>query len=547
MRNKQALESEENDNTSRLKERILELESKLSEYKKSISDLTSKNVTYTDVLNHVPLAMLSLDTFGYIQFINSTFSKLFDYAQTNQNQHVHISRFLQFDDTRLSEKISRLLDDHVQFDIETRISDLDASDSYFRVRGISITNSEQKATAHLIIIGNITQRRLAEKDLILAKEKAEEGNMLKTAFLSNLSHEIRTPLNHILGFLELLLMENLPSEDREEYTQIVRGSSDILLKRIEDVISISKIETRQMDVHNDNLAVSEILHYVFNESKRIQHQHNKQHLQIILNEQTDYRNLIISADIRKVHQILINFLDNAVVFTSTGQIELGYFIENMNGICFYVKDPGIGIAPEFHESIFEHFRQVDNSPTRVVGGSGLGLAIASGMAKLMKGSITLDSTPEKGSTFYLHLPESIISVHSMEPSYNQLGIDYSWTDKTILIADYELANFNLMKMMLSKTKVELHWAKTGEKLISHLNEFKVDLVILDVDLPRIPLVELINRIKEQDRQIRIVIIGNELDFEQTQVIEKEHVDHLLFKPINKPELLHVINRQFAVS
>ncbi|MFA5417592.1 MAG: ATP-binding protein [Bacteroidales bacterium] len=542
MRNKQDIESEDPDNMNSLRDRIQELEARISQYEHTISELELKNIAHIDVINHVPLAMISLDAFGYIKLINSSFSKLFDYAQANQNQHIHISRFLQFDDNKLSEKISRLLDDHIQFDIETKISDLGASDSYFRVRGISITNGGGKATAHLIIIGNITQRRLAEKNLILAKEKAEEGNILKTAFLSNLSHEIRTPLNHILGFLELLLMEDLPSEDREEYTQIVRGSSDILLKRIEDVINISKIETRQMDVHNDNLAVAEIVKNVFSESKRIQHQHNKQNLQVVINEQTEYGNLIISADIRKVHQILINFLDNAVIFTNVGKIEIGYFVENKNGVCFYVKDPGIGIAPEFHESIFEHFRQVDNSPTRVVGGSGLGLAIASGMAKLMNGFISLDSTPGQGSTFYLHLPESIISVDSVLPANKQVVSEYNWIDKNIMVADYELVNFNLINVMLAKTKANLHWAKTGENLMSHLKERKEDLIVLDVDIPGIPLVELIDLIKQQHNEVRILAIGNELELEQTEMLEKSQVDKILFKPIEKATLLQEINR-----
>ncbi len=533
--------------SERLKDKIVELERKIQIYEDAISERERKHHTYNNVLDHIPLAMLSLDIFGYIQIFNSSFSKLFDYPLDKQNQHIHISRFSQLNDTPLGGKISRLLDDHLQFDVETRIPGLGSPDSFFRVRGISMTNEQGKATAHLIIIGNITKRRLAEQNLILAKEKAEEANMLKTAFLSNLSHEIRTPLNHILGFLELLLMRDIPHEEREEYTSIVRGSSEILLKRIEDVIYISKIETRQMELHNDNLVVSDILKHVHAEAKNIQNQQKKTDLKVILNEHIDHRNLVISADIRKVHQILVNFLDNALVFTHKGRIELGYFIENKNGICFYVKDTGVGIAPEYHESIFEHFRQVDNSPTREIGGSGLGLAIARGMASLMNGSITLDSKLGNGSTFYLHLPESIISIEPLIEESQLSDIAFNWLGKKIMIAEYELASFNLLKLMLTKTEADLFWAKTSDELSIELYNNKPDIIIVDVDLPGTPFKKLIKTLKQKNKEIPLIIMGQQNDKDEIQLIEKTHAVHWLLKPIEKRKLLTLLDQIIVPS
>lgn len=547
MTNKHHSESAPLGESERLKDRIVELERKIQIYEDAISERERKHHNYNNVLDHIPLAMLSLDIFGYIQLFNSSFSKLFDYPEDKQNQHIHISRFSQLNDTPLGGKISRLLDDHLQFDIETRIPGLGSPDSFFRIRGISMANEQGKATAHLIIIGNITKRRLAEQNLILAKEKAEEANMLKTAFLSNLSHEIRTPLNHILGFLELLLMKGIPHEEREEYTSIVRGSSEILLKRIEDVIYISKIETRQMELHNDNLVVSDILKHVHAEAKNIQNQQKKTNLEVILNEHIDHRNLVISADIRKVHQILVNFLDNALVFTHEGCIELGYFIENKNGICFYVKDTGVGIAPEYHESIFEHFRQVDNSPTREIGGSGLGLAIARGMASLMKGSITLDSKLGDGSTFYLHLPESIISIEPLIEESQLSDMAFNWLGKKIMIADYELASFNLLKLMLTKTEADLFWAKTSDELTIELYNNKPDIIVIDVDLPGTPLKKLIKTLKQKNKEVPLIIMGQQNDKDEIQLIEKTHAVHWLLKPIEKRKLLTLLDQIIVPS
>jgi len=545
MTNRQLLESENLADTEKLKDRIAMLEKKILLHEAALSENELKHSNYNNVLDHIPLAILSLDIFGYIQLFNSSFGNLFDYPEEKQKEHIHITRFLQFYDSPLSSKISRLLDDHIQFDMETRIPGLGNPDSHFRVRGITMTNEQGKATAHLIIIGNITKRRMAEKNLILAKEKAEEANMLKTAFLSNLSHEIRTPLNHILGFLELLLMKDIPHEEREEYTSIVRGSSEILLKRIEDVINISKIETKQMEVHNDNLAVSDILSHVHAEARNLQAKQDKMDVQVILNEHSDHRNLIISADIRKVHQILVNLLENSLVFTHEGSIELGYFIENNNGICFYVKDTGVGIAPEFHESIFEHFRQVDNSPTRKIGGSGLGLAIARGMASLMGGSITLQSEPGNGSTFFLHLPESIISIEPLVEDTPSSELNFNWLGKKIVVADYELASFNLIKVMLAKTEADLFWVKSGDELISELYNNHPDIILIDADLPGTSLKRLVKTIKRKTKQVPLIVMGQELDTDDIRLLEKSESIQLLFKPLNKSKLLHKITPFFS--
>ncbi len=540
MTNRQHFSSENQADTENLKNRIAALEKKILLHEAALAENERKHSNYNNVLDHIPLAILSLDIFGYIQLFNSSFGKLFDYPEEKQKEHIHITRFLQFNDSPLAGKISRLLDDHLQFDMETRITGLGNPDSHFRVRGITITNEQGKATAHLIIIGNITKRRMAEKNLILAKEKAEEANMLKTAFLSNLSHEIRTPLNHILGFLELLLMKDIPHEEREEYTSIVRGSSEILLKRIEDVINISKIETKQMEVHNDNLAVSDILSHVHAEARTLQAKQEKTEVQVVLNQHSDHRNLIISADIRKVHQILVNLLENSLVFTHHGSIELGYFIENNNGICFYVKDTGVGIAPEFHESIFEHFRQVDNSPTRKIGGSGLGLAIARGMASLMGGNISLKSEPGKGSTFFLHLPESIISIEPVVEDTPSSGLDFNWLGKKIVVADYELASFNLLKVMLAKTEADLFWVKSGDELISELYNNHPDIILIDADLPGMSLKRLVKTIKRKTKQVPLIVMGQELDTDDIRLLEKSESIQLLFKPLNKSKLLHKI-------
>lgn len=544
MTNKPLPEFDPHQEIERLKVLLEEKDQLIAQQEKTLRDQELTFRLYHNVLNHIPLAMIILDSYGYIKSFNESLSLLLDFTEEKQKQHLHISRLMPFNDNLLGQKISKLLDDRVQFDLETRIPGLGDPDSYFRVRGISMRERVDNEPSYLIIIGNITKRREAEKNLILAKEKAEEANMLKTAFLSNLSHEIRTPLNHILGFLELLLMTDIPNEERIEYTTIVRNSSIILLKRIEDVINISKIETKQMDVHNDNLLVTSLLQRVHLEVKTLQNRQKNVDVPVVLADYPDYHNIIISADGRKVHQILINFLENALTFTQKGEIEIGFFIENKNGICFYVKDTGVGIDSKYHDSIFEHFRQVDNSPTREIGGSGLGLAIAKGMASLMNGNITLKSKPGKGSVFYLHLPESIISVEPTVEFSDTVEDRYNWSGKKILVADYELVNFNLIKVMLAKTNVEVSWIKTGEELIAEIYNQQPDGLIIDADLPGTPFNDFTATIKRRYPHIPMILMT--LDNESSDLVaeNKNNADFFLSKPIEKRKLLKSISSLF---
>ncbi len=524
-----------------LKKRILKLESELAALKLISSLPSTSNSLYNDILDNIPLAILSLDTNGYMQLANMSFIKLFDFDKLKLNAKTHINKFNAFLGTELNSKINKLLDNQVQFDHEFSLDEVGNKDSRFRSRGITILSNENQVESYMIIIGDITKRKLAENNLIKAKEKAEEANMLKTAFLSNLSHEIRTPLNHILGFLELLLVGDNSNQERQEYSNIIRDSSDILLKRIDDIIDISKIETGQMDIRKEKVNVIELLIDVYEDCKNFEVKYNREDVDLLLNKQHDYTNVVILTDPVKLRQIIFNFVDNAFIFTTKGKIEIGFNITDKNGICFYVKDTGIGIDIKHHESIFEHFRQVDNSPTRKVGGSGLGLAISRGLAQLLNGSITMQSKPGIGSVFNLCLPESIISLETRNINYSSSDPVYDWRNSTILIAEYEEVDYNLLKVILAKTKIKILRAKTGDEAIRLYTESKPDLILINFNLPVINGSEFAKIIKSKNSMVPIIA---QIDFADEEEINKAKVsgfDRLITKPILKSSLLNTIN------
>ncbi len=247
-------------------------------------------------------------------------------------------------------------------------------------------------------------RKIAEEELIKAKERAEEGNRLKTAFLQNISHEIRTPMNAIYGFSELLRTPGITDEERENYLSIVQNSSDQLLSIVSDILTISSIDTKQEKINIQPINIHEVINELVTVfEKRIA----VPDVQLRVEQRLKGKQPEIYADQTKLIQVLTNLLTNAVKFTHKGFIEIGYSIIGDSEPCelqFYVKDTGIGIKDELHEKIFERFRQADETIRVRYGGTGLGLPISKGLVELLGGRMWVQSEPGVGTTFYFTIP-----------------------------------------------------------------------------------------------------------------------------------------------
>jgi signal transduction histidine kinase len=247
---------------------------------------------------------------------------------------------------------------------------------------------------------DISERKKMEKDLIDAKEKAVESDRLKSAFLANMSHEIRTPLNSILGFSDLLTDPDLNPESRRDFADLINLSGNNLLSIINDVLDISKIEAGQILLTESKLSAQSLISDV---QKEYSFKANSKGIEFRFAPGIPDNEIFFYSDEMRIKQVLINFVGNALKFTDKGFIEIGVKLEN-DTIQFHVKDTGIGIAKEFHEKVFDRFRQVEAAHTRKYGGNGLGLAITKNLAELLGGNIWLESRPEKGSTFFFALP-----------------------------------------------------------------------------------------------------------------------------------------------
>jgi signal transduction histidine kinase len=242
----------------------------------------------------------------------------------------------------------------------------------------------------------------AKSNYIKEKRNAQKSDELKSAFLANMSHEIRTPMNAIMGFTGLLKRGNLSQERKDQYTKIVDESADYLLRLVDDILDISKIEADQMDISLSVFDLDEMLKLTETAHLQIMPGVKKQCIKL------SYENqglcAIVSTDRARLEQILSNLIINAIKFTEKGEIKFG-FQRSEDEITFYVKDTGIGIKKEYFNVIFERFRKLDNKNVEVMHrGTGIGLSIAKKVVELLGGKIWVESVYGKGSEFYFSLP-----------------------------------------------------------------------------------------------------------------------------------------------
>lgn len=287
--------------------------------------------------------------------------------------------------------------------------EIDLEEEFINAMGVKRWLQTSKIPLHdkdgnisgLVGIGHdITQRKQNEEELIRAKEKAEESDKLKTAFLHNISHEIRTPLNAIVGFSALLAESGTDAKERDSYIGVLLQSSDHLLSIINDIVEISNIDANLIKTLKNEININSVIESLCNQflPKALEKK-------IKLNCETGLSDIeaLIFIDNAKLHQILSNLISNAFKFTENGQVNISYTLRD-NFLEFNVSDTGIGILREHHARIFDRFYQVQNTISRLYEGTGLGLAISKAYVEHLGGRIWLTSEFGKGATFFFTIP-----------------------------------------------------------------------------------------------------------------------------------------------
>ncbi len=389
---------------------------------------------------------------------------------------------------------------------------------------------------NILLARDVEERKRAEEELIRAKNKAEESDRLKTAFLANISHEIRTPMNGILGLANLLNEEDLSYDQRKEYIELINENANILLKLFDDILDIAKIEANQLSIDEKPCYLDGVLQEEHDHFKnKIDHLKSK-NIQLILTLPENKLDTLIYVDITRLRQIINILLVNAIKFTQKGYIEFGYTTEFPSSLKFFVKDTGIGLSQENKFIIFDRFRQADESTSKQYGGTGLGLAITRNLIKLMKGDIWVESEPGQGSSFYFTLPYKPYNDYELTQLTVNKGIELPdiFTDKQILIAEKEQLNFNLLYESFKTTKAKIIHAKNGKEAIEIClkNKF-INLILLDIKMPDMDGFKVINVIKAMYPFLPVIALTNFPSQDEKLRCFQAGCNDYVTKPINK--------------
>ena len=332
-----------------------------------------------------------------------------------------------------------------------------------------------------VICNDITERKRAEEELIIAKEKAEENDRLKTAFLHNISHEIRTPMNAIVGFSSLLSEPDIDSSTRNSYIDAIINSSNHLLSIITDIIDISNIEANIVKITKSGVNLNFVIKSLY---EQFLLKANEKKITMISEPGLPDKESIILTDKTKLIQIISNLLNNALKFTRQGQVKFGYAVKDKL-IEFFVSDTGLGIPEEQHQRIFDRFYQVENPVLKLYEGIGLGLAICNAYVELLGGEIRLSSTPGTGSTFYFTLPFEKPAGTTITTSSPMKETGFVFPEKKkILVAEDNDNNFKLIGYFLFGANVEIIRASNGNEAVEKcLSDQSIDLVLMDIRMP----------------------------------------------------------------
>ncbi|MBN2746197.1 MAG: PAS domain S-box protein [Bacteroidales bacterium] len=415
------------------------------------------------------------------------------------------------------------------------------------VRSSPVLNNQGELQYVIVIINDITNKKNLERNIIEAKDRAEESARAKSAFLAVISHELRTPLNHIIGFSEIL---QSISEDQEtqEFASLIKGSGDHLLEIIEDIFELALTDQGNVNIRNNYYKLLDIYAELRNNFQEIFSKSGKNDsIKLEFKPEPMLLPQWIFIDKGKLIIILQSLFKNALKFTHSGSIKFGFNLTTKQEINFWVSDTGIGIPENKLETIFEFFTLVDDSHTRSYEGLGIGLTICKRLTEAMGGQIRVASVEGEGSTFYIRLPFSR-DENSYKVSHEEANILLpNLTGKTILIVEDDFTSMRLIENLILKTNAKTIKAFDGQQAVDKYRlESNIDLVLMDLKLPVMDGFQATKDILNYNPTATIIALtAYALTKDRDQALDSGCKD-IVTKPINKALLFNKI-KQFLLK
>ena len=402
-----------------------------------------------------------------------------------------------------------------------------------RINATSVLDSSGKIEYAISVFEDVSEIKRAEEELIIAKQKAEESSILKEAFLANMSHEIRTPMNAIMGFTELLEKSNLEPKEKE-YIDIIKSSGENLLHIINDILDISKIEARMMTFEAFPLSVKELLYSI---KVMLSQKAEAKKLSLVFTCETEVPDVLIG-DAKRLTQILINLVGNAIKFTDNGTIKASAQLLSENDdkcvIKFSVKDTGIGIPEDKLQKIFERFEQAEVNTSHKYGGTGLGLSIARQLVDFQGGEMNVKSTLNAGTEFSFTLPflKSKNDTPAITPTVKEFDIS-ELSKYTILLAEDSAVSVKLITSIFSQHNIKVDVAENGIEAVKKIKNGHYDLVLMDMEMPEMNGYEATIVIrKELQNQVPIIAMTAHAMAGEIEKCLNLGMNDYISKPIN---------------
>jgi PAS domain S-box-containing protein len=517
----------------------------ITERKKAKEKILENEKNFRLIFENSPIGIYIADTSGNILDGNKSLIEILGSPSLEATKQINVLTFPPLIKNGYSQKFKECVETGSTISIELSYTTNWGKTIILKSFIVPLKDKSGKVTKVYTLMEDVSERVKMTQELIYAKQKAEESDRLKSAFLANVSHEIRTPMNGILGFSQLLKDTNLSQMEQREFISIIEKSGIRMLNIINDIVDISKIESGQMKVTIVEFNINEQLRFVYNFFK---FEVEQKGMSIQYNLGLPDKDANIATDKEKFYAIMVNLVKNSIKYSEKGTITIRYVVKE-DTLEFAVSDEGIGIAEDKLNSIFDRFVQAEMELSRPYEGAGLGLSITKAYVEMLGGKIWVKSKLNEGSTFYFTLPfkqakKDYKQIHqeTTEQSNNKKKIN---KNLKVLIVEDDLTSEQLLTIELKNFAKEIIKAKTGTEAVEICrNNPDIDIVFMDIKLPEMNGYEATQKIREFNKNVKILAqTAYALEGDRENSLNSG-CDEYISKPINRDSLFEILLKWF---